>query len=419
MKSELWEAAMHLPSIRHFLGGIVRDVAEGRSTIVLLPPGMEPELVREAVHERLYAKCFRCETLDVTQHSAPPFSPMALATVLTIQPSEHPETYSDLMRLEQFPEVLQVIGLSSIAIKDRTAWLGLVRQWNEAARSLAEGPLLVRVICIVETADAIMDLLPSDDTHLSFRWWWGFPSAIELRLLCREMTNDDHVLAAWNECMVSGVAAGDITLADALLSSRPTTIEDVRGALKEFLHTSCPRAVMGENGDLLESRAYNDGLGDQPPARFRTAWATGSIIYSAEYGLEHHPTVLTCQQATADLLKHRLWRGQAEVLLHLADRTRLMVCLDLKRNYGKRWFERLRTAPNNDEERKRLENSSLDAELGFLVTLIQNGRIITRSWPWDAALNMSWIMRNQLAHYEPLDFDQFRAFWETVALGHS
>jgi len=418
MNGELWEVATHLPSVRRFLGAVVRDLATGRNVVVLLPPAMDAELVDEFVHEQLHQKDCYYYVLDTTKERGVPLCAASLAKMLSIDLPRDQISFADLMRHTGCPEVVRLDGIGRLPQELRDAWLKLVKEWSQAARLLAGEEQRTKAVCIVEHALDLMGLQLSSDVNLTLHWWWGFPSAMELRLLCRELTGSDPAMAAWHECLVAGIAAGDIELANELLSKKPVTFAEVVAMLQEFPR---PKEFSEEvdgaaNGILAFTRGNLEVNDFQPPERLRSAWAAGGVVCSDEYGPEVHPSVLAVD-GKKELLERRVWRGQAEALLHRVDRIRLSVCLDLRHYYGERWFERLGMTPQTQEEQWRLDKSALDAELGYLVALSRGGRISNRSWQWDVPLSISHRVRNQLAHYKPLDLEQFRTSWEAIVIG--
>ena len=79
--------------------------------------------------------------------------------------------------------------------------------------------------------------------------------------------------------------------------------------------------------------------GAAPPRPWRSLWAEGGLQWSMEHGIEVHPSALACLGLTSDL-SHRLWRGQARLLLPLLDELRLTICRRLTDRLGDGWAVR-------------------------------------------------------------------------------
>lgn len=96
----------------------------------------------------------------------------------------------------------------------------------------------------------------------------------------------------------------------------------------------------------------------------RTLWAHGALSWTLEFGLELHTAAMAVLGRDEEV-KHRLWRGQAELLLPLIDHMRLMVCTDLAHSYGKNWPMRY-GLPTSEEEKAAVQASPLACQWGYL-----------------------------------------------------
>ena len=64
--------------------------------------------------------------------------------------------------------------------------------------------------------------------------------------------------------------------------------------------------------------------------------------------------------------------------------------------------------PNDERDQKRLEADPIDAELGLLVTLCRRSSPPLTLAHWDRSLEISYDIRNTLAHYQPVTYAAMR-----------
>jgi hypothetical protein len=257
--------------------------------------------------------------------------------------------------------------------------------------------------------------LPGSDVLLSLRWWWGFPSSSELRLSCRELRySEDEADIAWKESLISGIAPGDLTLADALWSNTPQDYEEVVAQLAGMKRTGF------ENDDLSKGarnirRGPRVEQGDDLPITLIEDWEQGRIIGSYEFGIETHPVALA-RHSLHDQLRHRMWRGQAQTLLPLIDQVRLSTCSKLARQFQTDWFDKLGPpiidGQINHSELNRLKASPLDAEYGYLDRLARSKpHELEKANIHPGQIKTASDVRNDLSHYNPITWRDFQGFY--------
>jgi len=72
------------------------------------------------------------------------------------------------------------------------------------------------------------------------------------------------------------------------------------------------------------------------PGRLRCYWAVGLLQVTPEHGMELNAAGL-CLLGRGAEVRHRLWRGQAAMLLPMLDDTRLKMCAQLTCDYRREW----------------------------------------------------------------------------------
>jgi hypothetical protein len=124
-------------------------------------------------------------------------------------------------------------------------------------------------------------------------------------------------------------------------------------------------------------------------------------VYTPEYGEEIHSAIVAVQGDNREIT-HRLWRGQAALLLPLIDRTRMILCEQLSASYGDAWPSLVQ----NPE-------SGLCAELGAIEVALTT--VLTWNSErdrWLRVVKLARHIRNNLAHYEPISYEDFALFWQ-------
>ena len=91
--------------------------------------------------------------------------------------------------------------------------------------------------------------LPVPAPALSFHWWWGFPSVLEMRLACRlasaQYGEDDSDTAQWREYVIPGLVGNDVQLAEQMWQG---VLDKYRSDIERF-----GRIL----GDVWNSRMWN------------------------------------------------------------------------------------------------------------------------------------------------------------------
>lgn len=123
-------------------------------------------------------------------------------------------------------------------------------------------------------------------------------------------------------------------------------------------------------------------------------------------GVFIHSATLALQGDTATL-EHRIWRGQARVLLPLLDRVRQEICDYLKRNFQQEWIAFCETKsnhclPGDVSCQNGIAEHSVIVDF-FRLNESKNRVLQQLRRPVD---NLR-LARNNLAHYEPLGWLHF------------
>ncbi|MBI2941897.1 MAG: hypothetical protein HYY04_15820 [Chloroflexi bacterium] len=415
MRYEFWQQAVQdLPSVRRFLTRVAEDLQAGNSVAVLLPPGIPDGLVWEWLGERLRRRDRLAAVWDARSSGCVPPCPAALASAILGEAGSGARLGELLVRAE-FPDVVRIVGIGDLPPPRQREWSALTQAWVRESAHVVGRLFGSRSICLIEPAATLPDGLASGASNLVAHWWWGFPSAAELRVLCRELLDSGGVKASWVECLIAGVAPGDLALAATLWETQPEHVGDLEKVLREVSQARRSDQVNRGIGQacLGTSRA---GKADAPPPRIRDDWSAGRVIVSCEHGIEAHPSLLAIENERVQLTR-RIWRGQAESLLPAVDRVRLRTSSFLVGRYGPTWYARLPELELGSDERERLQLDPNDAELGPIEAVLRRVGAAPDVIVHRCAVERARQVRNQLAHYQPVDFLSFRALWEEARRG--
>ena len=414
MSISLRSTFYQLPSVQQFLNTLATDLADRRSVFVLLPIGVDPTEVWSMLRGELWRRDFGFEEISLPNLPESHVPAVALGNVLRVRwpAPEAPRTIAHLITAENLPDVVQLGGLDQLPASAREAWTSFVVQWAQASQNVADRGKEPTALCVLVPAPVMLPSMPESSVYLTVRWWWGFPSTLEMRLLCRlsNQSGDRDSVAQWREYVLPALAGNDVSLMEYLWDELALFEEsDLVFWLHSFAEQrgwSAAALQRWGSGELFTGSSRNPGhLALAPPPPLRTLWAHGTLGWTPEYGLELHTAALAALGQDQEL-NHRLWRGQAELLLPLVDHVRLSLCAHLTRLYGHDWPLRWHQ-PESLEERAALRRSPLACQWGYLEWLLKNCIPLRAERRWLPLVSLARWIRNAMAHYRPVTFHDF------------
>jgi hypothetical protein len=409
-----------LPSMRRFFHGLADDLANRRSLLLLLPAGIEPEEIWAALRAELWRRDFTVAEVSLAEVSKQraPVAVLSEALGIAWRPPDTPRTLGNLLATEQLPDVVLVEHLDHVAAQTCQEWVVFLRQWTQACQTRADRGASSTALCMVVPATAVLPQPPESSVYLAVHWWWGFPSVLEMHMLCRSRSEQEDwdPVARWREYVLPALTGGDVILATYLWDNLHTGMEGLLKRLCAFATqrgwtAATLRAWGAGAGIMAASREYRR-VPRVPPVEIRSLWAYGAIGWTLEYGLELHSAALAVLERHEEL-QHRLWRGQAELLLPCIDQIRLALCDYLTRMHGPEWPIRGHL-PESPEEDAAVRLSPLACQWGHLETLLRHGAGLRAERHWLPLASIARYVRNEIAHYRPITFRDFEGIWREI-----
>lgn len=416
MSAALRTRLFGLGSVQRLIRVFADDLAQGRSLLVLLPANVECDGVWEAVSAELRQRECDARVVYADEIAQGQSILSSVADSLGVQwpASDTQRTVANLLTCDGLPEIIFCRGLDRNLGGRVAAWLELLSRWAEVAQNIDRPAAL----CLIVHASSIIDYVPATNVRLAVGWWSGVPSLLELSLLCREELGEDCGREAnnvWREHLLPALSGGDISLASDLWSNicagereicEALTIHArVRGWTVEALH------AWGAHNFPRDSFARG-GLGQRPAKALERLWAEGVVHYTREHGAELQTAALYLL-GEFEAVRHRIWRGQASLLLPMIDGVRLNLCRRLTDVHGRGWSLRW-IPPAKEREYNAVAESDYGCELGHLVHLLRACRDLRGHDGWIPLATQARDLRNELAHYRPISFVLFDEFWREL-----
>ncbi len=393
LAAKIWE----LPSSRRFIQQVGADLKTGRSLWVLLPGHIQNAGFQEVLCRLLeFDLGLEVRFVDIggsLRRTAPMNVLMQSLTLST------PVAYlEDLLDQPNLPDVLLLTHFAHCEPALQAEWVRLVERWANASRNRDRRTCL----CLLVPAPALRQ--PNricTDVTLGVHYWFGIPSNLEVRALCQLACGVTNVETQWREALVASLAANDLDLCEALWDVVSEPAAQIVAALRAFarrqrweqvalpVYTQQVRALPAHH-KLVLNHVTED------VQRFIDGW----VVYTPEYGEEVHSALLANHGKTEEI-NHRLWRAQNALLMPVLDDLRIRVCRELHRRYGKRWL-----SWNEQEGEAYIELGALEWVLRTCPELAAEKR------RYYSQVRLAWQLRNRLAHYQTLFYDEYLELWQ-------
>ena len=209
----------------------------------------------------------------------------------------------NLLLCDNLPDLLHVHRIGP----DSAVWSEHIKKWAQEYVTLrTSGHTRLPALCVLGKLKDFGLHLPTSNEGIARIWWWGTPSALELKLACRianEESGDGPLAGRWREHVLPGLVGSDVQLAEHLWPDVIGDIGSIVEGLKMFWASieesitvpDCSALTVPDCSALMEAIRNHQGAfqgGQELPKCLQEYWAKGSLIYSPEYGLEVHPALL-------------------------------------------------------------------------------------------------------------------------------
>ena len=414
------------PSVEYFLEEFIDDLQGGRSLFIVLPDGTRPSELKNALAQRLDVLERHVITLRLCDIESVTQAIEELAEHLQVkwEPARTPRTVENLLRLRmaQYADEEIVLFLEGFDRGDDDAcqiWLEILTRWSNTTHTIANTAKPLAALCVIAQASRLLPFLPTNMLYLQVRWWWGVPSRIEVQLYCQSFatSGDEMEEKLWREYLLPHLVGDDVTLLHYLWDKLFGKPEEILAALAPYAEShwlDCEDIQAEFAAHKLNERHFLKKLQSEPPNPLRSLWAKGVVSATAEHGIELH-SAIAAKLGHDQAIYHRLWRGQAALLLPLLDQARLTLCMVFTQKYGRDWPLRWGAIPTPDEEAALRENP-LACEWRYLRDLLNYYQPPREVCQYASLTRQALSLRNRLAHYKPVPYADFQSFWREQSL---
>ena len=400
-----------LPSTQAFVRSAT-DVAVGGAKIVLLPDNLSREMVGRLIRNQADSSNLRVDRIFDPGEDRPVTTAANAMNVSWSSPRTL-RNVDNLLRCEDLPDILYVHRIGQTR-----PWTEFIVRWAQEYRELEKSSATkIPSLCVIGKLRDFDFKLPKEDQNVSFLWWWGFPSSLEIRLACRiagDQQNEVEPLAIkWCEYVLPGLVGNDVQLTEFMWDSVLGGTSNVAKCLADYWGRLEDVEVPEPTNYILENvnvhRAKFE-IGQRLPADLWQLWSKGAIVYTPEYGLELHPAFLA-HRGVESMVHHMIWRGQSELLLPFVNEIRLAICQDLTTTYGSQWPVKW-VPPRSEHELAEVNRSPLSSEIGHVNYLLQNLGQNPRHdlYPkreFGKLAFKAMNVRNEIAHYDPVSYEDY------------
>lgn len=406
------------PSVDRLIALLGATLSQGRSVLVLLPDFVDSEILWQELNQQLWSQNLMWHSIPLAAHDDALTPAEILSQTLEVkwQPSRTPRTVANLLRQADLPAVIHLAGLHNLPAPRRCAWLEFVRQWGVASHGAADQGLQPSALCLLVHARDVLGTVPAAQLYLEVFWWWGFPSALEMQLYCRsrEDPGEHQTAALWREHVLPSLAGNDMAMIDALwdviLADEQAIVRQlqIEAANRGWTIKACTASAIQHNSVFN----YSIIVHPLPPTEIASLWSQGVVYASQEYGLELHSAALALLEQR-ETLRHRLWRGQAQLILPRIDQVRLALCSILTRRYGRDWPLRWEQ-PKSEQDIRAIQETPFACQWGHLFYLLMYVSELRAERHLLDVVRRARDLRNCLAHYRPVTYTQFEGLWRNL-----
>lgn len=411
-----------LYSVQRFTAKIADCCASGEAVVVMLPVWLRETDAWEIVKPAFENRNLSVQELQI-EFAARPWRFLHAKIFGTAAPAEQEDALEALVETE-WPldkNILYVRNLSGRP-QNGPGWYDAV---HELSRRLAQKQSSTpRGFILFNRLDRHEPQPPQTDLPFRVLWWFGMPSVLDFRLLCRQVLDQsedqDVVTVRWLETVIPVVAAGDYNQIEPIMEAVRTTNDNLHMHLDQFAQEKCWTAssLARDGADELLRRPSNFAwmqVADEPPPNIKL-WADGALYATPEEGVRLHAAavrLLAEPNARDDpeqrnfRLNHMIWQAQNALCYGLLNEARLILNESIVSTESPDWPFRVEAIR---VERDELAKNALSCEIGHLRRLLDAGKLESCKPDLRESVARMNDFRRRLAHYQPLTLDELKEF---------
>lgn len=400
-----------LPSVRLLIEKLADDLANRRSVILLLPRGVNQDWIFKNLRTKLFQRDLIYEEISLNNHEKNNNCSATIAEKLNFLNDQGyiPNNPQGLMKFS-FPDVVLLKDTEFLSLQTTKQWLNFFSEWSRLNHLNADVGKNQAALGLILSGESVSCEMPGSDIYLAVRYWWGTPSLLETRLLCRSTStymDKQHLSLLWRECVLSSISAGDLELLSYLWNKWKMNQNGLEALILEYAESiTLNRDDAQEAKEILDNEYKNVNLSLQyPPKNLIKSWGLGIVNFLPERGL----SLQTMALALLDLwdeAKHRVWNGQSELLLPTIDAMRLQICNYLTRRYGQNW-PTLWVYPESNDELAALQQNPSSCQWGHIAKIFSTAPKLRKTKQLANTVKYLRYIRNEIAHFRPIKEYQF------------
>lgn len=412
------DASIYAPSVRQMVKDMSAVLLERRKSLfVLTPRSVAPADIWDLLRSELGIRAADIRDLFLAESDQLPLSTLAMAFVLPENTAINQLTIDTLLANAEgegnLPDILYLDQFDALSPEQRELWVTFIEHWAHAMRRRANQGQKPIALCAIGHATTATSHLPLNSQMIEIHSWWGVPSIIETRLLCRSQTTAGDCRGVWREHVLPPITGGDVELMAFLWDAITDDWATMTNHLLEYGESRGWNATKLREWGAESVCAYrNQHEPFVPPHQkpeLQPLWAHGAIQWTTEYGIELNIAALV-HLGRKDIVCYRVWRGQVQYVLPFVNSLRLAACDRLAEVYGARWPENL-VAPDDEGQYTALLDDPSSCEFVHLKTILAS-RDKHANWNnWKILIDRAMTIRNELAHYRPITYAAFEEVW--------
>jgi len=387
--SDIWE----LPTSGRILADIREDLSQGLSLRLINARPDDDNEFRKVLLGQLYAiDGLNAEEFDLLRIERTDI--LGFLSVITGY-EVSVDGVNDLIASDAVPDVILLSSFDELDAGRQRNILVLMESWADVCHTASIRKSLCLVIdgCNVH---AIWETAPS--LRIKDKVLAGFPSAIEMQLLCRHQTSGAYISAEeqWRETLIASLSGSDANLAHVLWQH---LLEDFSGISKILLDYAAEKSWQKRALVKDLDGWYPIPLGVKPslPKHNRniSLLTRGITVFTPEFGEEIHSAGLALLDRSEEL-RHRIWRSQSALVAPVSDGLRLKI------------FSIIRRKLTTDLAMGDIPEIG---ELKFLIESLPN-----HSWEkqqFYSIISHTRRVRNKLAHFEIITLREYLDLWNS------